>query len=324
MTPAPSLKLTIEKVLENYLRHKVEPYSAHPFQAVLRYEMPQAVRALVGDDTRYEIRGSPGLATWTHVPWTAILDQLVTDTPQRGFYPTFLFKNDMSGFYLTLNQGVTDIEANYKARASEVLQVRAAEYLAYLGRAPKGFQIGKISVGAPRESSPSLYDFGNIFSKWYAKDSIPTDDVLTIDIHIMLTAYKELVEKVEPEPDLDEPQDDQLFPEVLYEEKKNRRLHRRAERNQGLVKAVKQALGYRCQACSISFTEFYGPLGQDYIEAHHLIPISEIKKNTKLNPKTDFAVLCANCHRMIHRLEQPATIEKLKQEIEKQKTILKI
>ncbi len=59
-------------------------------------------------------KGSAGAGNWSATPWIAILDILITDTPQSGYYPVFLFRDDMSGFYLSLNQGVTDIRLKYK------------------------------------------------------------------------------------------------------------------------------------------------------------------------------------------------------------------
>ena len=37
-------------------------------------------------------------------------------------------------------------------------------------------------------------------------------------------------------------------------------------------------------------------------EVDHMKPLAELKgEQHETNPKTDLAVLCANCHRMIHR-----------------------
>ncbi len=38
----------------------------------------------------------------------AFLDARETDSTQRGVYPIYLFRQDASGFYLVLGQGVTD------------------------------------------------------------------------------------------------------------------------------------------------------------------------------------------------------------------------
>ena len=57
---------------------------------------------------------------------------------------------------------------------------------------------------------------------------------------------------------------------------------------------------------------------ETYMEAHHLIPISELKKgeSRKITEK-DFSVLCANCHRMIHRLDDSSNLGELQKLIKR-------
>ena len=53
--------------------------------------------------------------------------------------------------------------------------------------------------------------------------------------------------------------------------------------------------------------------GFESLFAHHLIPISELKQGeVRKTSEKDFATLCSNCHRMIHKLSDPSNIEKLK------------
>lgn len=100
---------------------------------------------------------------------------------------------------------------------------------------------------------------------------------------------------------------------LLYEDATKFRLHKRIERNKKLVKEVKKIQGYVCKVCSINFENKYGVIGKGYIEAHHLRPISTIKgSKIALDPAQDFAVLCANCHRMIHLTACVNDIEKFK------------
>jgi 5-methylcytosine-specific restriction enzyme A len=41
-----------------------------------------------------------------------------------------------------------------------------------------------------------------------------------------------------------------------------------------------------------------------------MTPLSQLKgKKLLLNPAKDFTVLCANCHRMVHRYEFPHDME---------------
>lgn len=91
------------------------------------------------------------------------------------------------------------------------------------------------------------------------------------------------------------------------------RWHRRSERNPKLPKAAKEFHGTTCVVCGFNFQETYGEIGVGYIEAHHLTPFSDLKgRPTMLDPKTDFAVLCPNCHRMLHRVTPPITPEELR------------
>lgn len=55
----------------------------------------------------------------------------------------------------------------------------------------------------------------------------------------------------------------------------------------------------RCEVCDFDFAQVYGPLGEDYIEVHHVTPLHiSGPRETELS---DLACLCANCHRMCHR-----------------------
>lgn len=102
--------------------------------------------------------------------------------------------------------------------------------------------------------------------------------------------------------------------EILVTETPEMRLHHRLERNPAAVRAAKNWHGCRCQACEFDFQQAYGDLGSDFIEVHHLKPLGSLPrdKTTLLNVVTDFAVLCANCHRMIHRLSDPGDLAALR------------
>lgn len=77
------------------------------------------------------------------------------------------------------------------------------------------------------------------------------------------------------------------------------RKHRIRERDSSLTYRKKQIAiqngTLKCEACEFSFQEIYE---QDYIECHHKIPIFMGERITKLE---DLALVCSNCHRMLHR-----------------------
>jgi 5-methylcytosine-specific restriction protein A len=74
-----------------------------------------------------------------------------------------------------------------------------------------------------------------------------------------------------------------------------------------------------CEACGFDFGQTYGVHGQDYIECHHRTPLHVTgKTQTRL---ADLALLCSNCHRMIHRTKQWLTVEELKDLVEQQRKL---
>jgi hypothetical protein len=80
-------------------------------------------------------------------------------------------------------------------------------------------------------------------------------------------------------------------------------------RNHALIQIKKTNSDYRCEVCGFSFDETYGTIGREYIVAHHLKTISSGIAKTTLN---DIALLCANCHSMVHTKNPPITIEDLR------------
>jgi 5-methylcytosine-specific restriction protein A len=91
--------------------------------------------------------------------------------------------------------------------------------------------------------------------------------------------------------------------------------HLRRERNTKIVQAAKSARllkgRLRCDACAFDFEKVYGERGSQVIEAHHNIPLSDANYSGRKVLATDFAMLCANCHRMIHRFRPWLSIEEL-------------
>ena len=92
------------------------------------------------------------------------------------------------------------------------------------------------------------------------------------------------------------------FPEGKVKE----RMHRDRERNTKLIKQVKQEFLAKygelvCQICSFNFQKVYGEIGSEFIEAHHTQPLSELDISGGLTKKEDIALVCSNCHRMLHR-----------------------
>ncbi|WP_055691235.1 HNH endonuclease [Streptomyces prasinus] len=120
--------------------------------------------------------------------------------------------------------------------------------------------------------------------------------------------FQELIPEAEEEDDYSAPEGRLLI-----------RRHKSRERDKGLRKrkidaVLRQGRRLACEACGFDFEATYGPRGAGYIECHHVVPLHEAGEGrTKLG---DLALICANCHRMIHRHAPWPTPDELRNLIE--------
>lgn len=85
-------------------------------------------------------------------------------------------------------------------------------------------------------------------------------------------------------------------------------LHRRHERSAAAVRRKKRSPAV-CEVCGFDFGERYGEHGAGYIECHHVVPVAAAGETVTL--EDDLSLVCANCHRMLHRGTPPPTLDQL-------------
>lgn len=95
------------------------------------------------------------------------------------------------------------------------------------------------------------------------------------------------------------------------------KIHIERERNKKVIDIAKNRFKNKygrlfCEICKFDFGKKYGSYGEDFIEGHHKIPISQLKEGDTTKPE-DIAILCSNCHKMIHRSKDFLTIEELEE-----------
>jgi len=97
-----------------------------------------------------------------------------------------------------------------------------------------------------------------------------------------------------------------------YARERNRKL-----RKQKIGQAQDRGQPIACEACGFDFGRTYGGRGSNYIEVHHIVPLHHIgESRTRLR---DLALMCANCHRMIHVSKPWLTVEQLRSLVEEQR-----
>lgn len=199
------IREVVETILADYLSAKTtESFGSNAsmwgiFQQ-LQLELERL--PLVSTKSTLSVKASPGVGNWAHVPWAAISDSRAARSIRDGVYCVFLFRQDMTGVYLTLNQGVSEpllrLGRNegkaFLLERGEQIRARSSEL------ANAGFQLdGDIDLRA----SPGLgsdYEISTVAYKFYPAGAVPTDSELTADVNEVLRAYLAYVDGQPPAP----------------------------------------------------------------------------------------------------------------------------
>ena len=108
---------------------------------------------------------------------------------------------------------------------------------------------------------------------------------------------------------------DEIEDNNLYEGTKKQITVNAYERNQDARKKCIQHYGYICQVCEFNFEKIYGEIGKDFIHVHHIVDISTIGKNYKVDPIKDLIPVCPNCHAMLHKKVPAFSVEDIKNKL---------
>jgi 5-methylcytosine-specific restriction enzyme A len=298
-----------------YADAQKEHITANPTARFIRNELADAVAAGLGASAPgLMVTASPGAGVWATVPWIGIFIPHVTETATEGYYAVYLLAPSTRELFLSLNQGTTAVTTEFKSKALDVLRERAALMRARIPEFLKHFCSDPISLKSDRRL-PRAYEAGHALGLRYEIDALPAEEVLRLDLERMIQAYRTLDFRGGLDPSVEagemsgtssppKEEEDHLLEVRRY------KLHIRIERNRKASERAKQHHGYVCQACSFSFEDHYGELGRGFIEAHHLKPLGSLDPGVAVtyNVATDFAVLCSNCHSMIHRTENPGDL----------------
>lgn len=113
----------------------------------------------------------------------------------------------------------------------------------------------------------------------------------------------------------DSPAEELEFPEGKLITRAHRNRERSAKLRKAVLKSRRQKGPLNCDACETKACSNNPDLEDAIFEVHHTIPLGEVGEvNTRL---ADTVLLCANCHRLIHRMisqrKKWVTVDELRQ-----------
>lgn len=190
-TPADSsaLQELFERFMTEYPAARSGPFRGdHAVQSLMRRlaEELQQSAPLTGRP-EVAVKWSVGLGNWAGVPWVAFLDRRVTTSTQSGVYPVLLFREDMSGVYLTVAQGTQLIKQQGRQFMLDQLDKAATRVRKLIS--PDLLARGFVSNNNIRLGSGNLardYAASTIVHKLYERGRVPPDSELLQDLDAAL------------------------------------------------------------------------------------------------------------------------------------------
>ncbi len=148
------------------------------------------------------------------------------------------------------------------------------------------------------------YFIGKDVSFYYSKGE--ANPIKYMELELLQNTFKEKI--VYP---------DDIEDNNLFEGAKKQIMVNAYERNSQARQECINHYGYSCQICNFDFEKVYGEIGKDFIHVHHIVDISTIAENYKVDPINDLIPVCPNCHAMLHKKRPAYSIEEMKKFIGK-------
>lgn len=316
-----------EKVFNSYADFYVNPSTIGPdnMKRIIKYDIPQELISLLHlDPKKYLVTGSYGVGNPTETPWIAIFDRSITKSAQHGFYIVILFRKDMEGAYLSLNQGTTHLRNKFKGfRPIEKMKEVAIEIVSEVSLNTTENLVNEISLNS-RQQNAKAYEAANIQAKYYEACSFPHDEELATDINFMLNNLEEIRRYIGPRT-LDQVIDELIYreeitdvqfqedilvsipaqtpiePRLVPEKRSGGATKEKFARDSKIAKEALVNAEYKCEI-DLNHLTFISPITKhNFVEAHHLIPMSfQASYKYSLDVPGNIISLCPNCHREIH------------------------
>ncbi len=175
-----------KEILDNYLESikKGRFNKNHEMFKLVNYTATDAVKN-IAEEYGLSARGSSGAGGWTKYPWIAIYNDNITTTIQRGVYIVYLFSQDMSRVYLTLNQGCTNLKKELGTKAARKTMVSTREMIRNTLNNSRFNTDNDLTIGNVD------YEIGSIYYKEYLKENFPREAEFLEDLQDMIRIYND-------------------------------------------------------------------------------------------------------------------------------------
>jgi hypothetical protein len=184
------MKKEFNEILETYLLDKSKKTNkdSRIHNLIINILPEQIKNSIVFHRDNYHVGGSYGQGNKSEYPWIMVSNKEITKSAQKGLYLVYLFRSDMKGFYLSLNQGITFYKNNF-GKNSLAYAKKVADFFRDL-IADDNFkeEIDLVSMNNPLAKG---YESCNIVAKYYKFDNLD-ERVISQDLNKFIELYKQI------------------------------------------------------------------------------------------------------------------------------------
>ena len=284
----------------------------------------------------YIYQGSINTGNMAKVPWICIFDKDITVSATKGYYIVFLFRADMKGGYLSLNQGFTQYKDKYgEPKGREKAREKAKLYQKIL---QSKFEINTAEIKLYSTTSLGKgYEAGNICSKYYSFESFPNDDFFMKDIENFKNLYHFIKEDIihcyinndgsdeEYQSEIQGGKEDRPAPGgVKIKGKSGGKSSKSWKRNRNRAFTALKDAEFKCELDESHKTFISYKTEMPFMEAHHLIPMeNQGDFKYSIDVSENIICLCPNCHRSFHNSVDETKLKLITKFLNKRKVLLK-
>ena len=180
--------------ISGYVEATREPLTNHPIYRTLMDLRKALDQSEAIDAPTVQADCSVGSGKWAQVPWIVFLDDRETTSTMHGVYPAYLFRADMSGVYLVLGQGVTDLRTEHgRPKAQRLMEKRAREIRRKLEALLPGFSFDRAVDLRGSSGRAKDYESSVIAYRYYDAQRLPDDKANVNDLARLAKGYDHYV-----------------------------------------------------------------------------------------------------------------------------------
>ena len=178
----------------------------HRVHKIVLNEIPNLLDEWTQGSTKYIHKGSDGQGNILRTPWVASFNREVTTSATKGFYPVYLFREDMKEMVLEIGFGTTQFEEKYgrgktffdEMTSAVVSMQNSSQHLLRLidPQVRNRISLSPTKLDYSQDFKLRAYEKCSIYSIKYSIQDLPTEQKLRSDYLEILKLYDAMVESL--------------------------------------------------------------------------------------------------------------------------------